>query len=108
MLRVQATAGAAGQAEAVSGQSSKPKVDETSLGDENEKVITLGDALNQEKVNSLASVEELHNLAGGADIKVPDFLVCYLFTVTGFLDMLLIFFIGPRKQVIFPRCICRA
>ena len=47
-------------------------MEETSLGDENEKGITLGDALNQAKETSLASVEELHNLAGGADIKVPD------------------------------------
>lgn len=31
--------------------------------------MTLGDALNQIKETSLASVEELHNLAGGADIK---------------------------------------
>lgn len=36
--------------------------------------MTLGEALNQAKDSSLASVEELHNLAGGADIKVLLFL----------------------------------
>ncbi|KAF2285092.1 hypothetical protein GH714_037842 [Hevea brasiliensis] len=38
--------------------------------DQNEEGMTLGDALNQMKETSLASVEELQNLAGGADIKV--------------------------------------
>ncbi|KAL6010441.1 hypothetical protein ACLOJK_000873 [Asimina triloba] len=41
------------------------------LDDSEEKKITLGDALslNRGKESSLASVEELQNLAGGADIK---------------------------------------
>lgn len=45
---------------------------ETSSGDQTEKEMTLGDALsmNQVKDTALASVEELQNLAGGADIKV--------------------------------------
>lgn len=40
------------------------------MADQNEKEMTLGDQLNQAKETSIASVEELHNLAGGADIKV--------------------------------------
>lgn len=44
--------------------------EETTLSDKNEDGMTLGDALTQAKDTSLASVEELHNLAGGADIKV--------------------------------------
>ena len=45
---------------------------ETSSGDQTEKEMTLGDALsmNQVKDTAVASVEELQNLAGGADIKV--------------------------------------
>lgn len=46
------------------------KPDETSAGDSNEKDMTLGDALSQAKDASLTSLEELQNLAGGADIKV--------------------------------------
>ncbi|EEF46181.1 guanine nucleotide-exchange, putative [Ricinus communis] len=45
------------------------KVEEDSTADHNEEGMTLGDALNQVKETSLASVEELQNLAGGADIK---------------------------------------
>ena len=44
------------------------------MGDPDEKGVTLGEALNQAKDSSLVSVEELHNLAGGADIKVLLFL----------------------------------
>lgn len=44
--------------------------EETPNADQNEEEMTLGDALNQIKETSLASVEELHNLAGGSDIKV--------------------------------------
>lgn len=43
--------------------------EETTLSDKNKDGMTLGDALTQAKDTSLASVEELHNLAGGADIK---------------------------------------
>lgn len=49
-------------------------MEETSLEDEKEKETSLGDALNQVKDTSLASLEELHNLAGGSDIKVNAFL----------------------------------
>lgn len=59
----------AGQTEAIPAENLKTKVEETSSGDENEKGITLGDALSQAKETSLTSVEELQNLAGGADIK---------------------------------------
>ncbi|KAI5415380.1 brefeldin A-inhibited guanine nucleotide-exchange protein 5 [Lathyrus oleraceus] len=45
------------------------KPDETSVGDSNDKDMTLGDALSQAKDASLTSLEELQNLAGGADIK---------------------------------------
>jgi len=50
------------------------KAEETSSSNENEKEMTLGDALTQAKETSLASVEELQSLAGGADIKVKFFL----------------------------------
>ncbi|OAY54181.1 brefeldin A-inhibited guanine nucleotide-exchange protein 5 isoform X2 [Manihot esculenta] len=45
------------------------KLEETSTTDQNEEGMTLGDALSQMKEASLASVEELQSLAGGADIK---------------------------------------
>lgn len=57
------------QVEAASVDNSSSKSEEISPGDENEKEMTLGDALNQVKGTTLASVEELHSLAGGADIK---------------------------------------
>lgn len=51
--------------------SSKAAVEGTSPDEQNENGMTLADALSQNlaKDASLASVEELHNLAGGADIK---------------------------------------
>ncbi|XP_058108815.1 brefeldin A-inhibited guanine nucleotide-exchange protein 5 [Magnolia sinica] len=54
-----------------SGEHLNSKDGEISLDDSEEKKITLGDALsmNRGKDTSLASVEELQNLAGGADIK---------------------------------------
>ncbi|KAJ7955363.1 Brefeldin A-inhibited guanine nucleotide-exchange protein like [Quillaja saponaria] len=55
--------------ETASAENSNTNVEETSIGDPNDRGVTLGDALNQVKETSLASVEELHNLAGGADIK---------------------------------------
>ncbi|XP_015888964.3 brefeldin A-inhibited guanine nucleotide-exchange protein 5 [Ziziphus jujuba] len=67
---VQATSSvSAGNTEVISVQNSDTKVEESSVEDENEKETTLRDALNQAKDTSLVSVEELHNLAGGADIK---------------------------------------
>lgn len=53
------------------GNKSAIKVEESS-GDEKGEGMTLGDAIsvNQVKDTSLASLEELQNLAGGADIKV--------------------------------------
>lgn len=47
-----------------------PRVEETTSSDQDEKGMTLGDALTQAKETSVASVEELHTLAGGSDIKV--------------------------------------
>ncbi|XP_010246071.1 PREDICTED: brefeldin A-inhibited guanine nucleotide-exchange protein 5 isoform X2 [Nelumbo nucifera] len=57
--------------EANLGQDLNLKDGELSLDVQNEKGITLGDALsmNRDKDTALASVEELQNLAGGADIK---------------------------------------
>ncbi|AEE77786.1 HOPM interactor 7 [Arabidopsis thaliana] len=57
------------QEEHVSGDTSSPKNEEITAADENEKEMTLGDALTQAKDTTLASVEELHTLVGGADIK---------------------------------------
>ncbi|KAJ4951655.1 hypothetical protein NE237_028487 [Protea cynaroides] len=50
---------------------SNSKDRETLQNDEDDRVTTLGDALsmNQDRDTSVASVEELQNLAGGADIK---------------------------------------
>ena len=56
--------------EAITTQNSNTEAEETSAADQNEKEMTLGDQLNQAKETPIASVEELHNLAGGADIKV--------------------------------------
>jgi guanine nucleotide-exchange factor len=42
--------------------------------DQDEKGMTLREVLTQVKGTSLASVEELHNLGGGVDIKVLLFL----------------------------------
>ncbi|XP_004307544.1 PREDICTED: brefeldin A-inhibited guanine nucleotide-exchange protein 5-like [Fragaria vesca subsp. vesca] len=58
-----------GNTEAITTQNSNTEAEETSAADQNEKEMTLGDQLNQAKETSIASVEELHNLAGGADIK---------------------------------------
>lgn len=68
------SSGSVGHIETISGQSSNTKAEETSLEDQSEKEMTLGDQLNQAKDTPIASVEELHNLAGGADIKVHCFL----------------------------------
>lgn len=58
------------QEEHVSGDSSSLKTEEIIAADQSEKEMTLGDALTQAKDTTLASVEELHTLVGGADIKV--------------------------------------
>lgn len=55
---------------AASADNLNTKPDEISVGDPNEKEMTLGDALSEAKDASLTSLEELQNLAGGADIKV--------------------------------------
>ncbi|KAL0722489.1 hypothetical protein Bca4012_037088 [Brassica carinata] len=57
------------QEEHVSGDSSSLKTEEIIAADQSEKEMTLGDALTQAKDTTLASVEELHTLVGGADIK---------------------------------------
>lgn len=54
---------------AASADNLNTKPDEISVGDPNEKEMTLGDALSEAKDASLTSLEELQNLAGGADIK---------------------------------------
>lgn len=65
------TSGSATCLNTVAGGGSVSEVHETYSTDENEKATTLGDELsiNQVKNLSLASVEELQNLVGGADIK---------------------------------------
>ncbi|KAL5698618.1 Brefeldin A-inhibited guanine nucleotide-exchange protein 5 [Ranunculus cassubicifolius] len=57
--------------ESTEGDSSNSKSSEISADDPNSKGIVLGDALSivRDKDTPLASVEELQNLAGGADIK---------------------------------------
>ncbi|KAF8388657.1 hypothetical protein HHK36_025337 [Tetracentron sinense] len=65
------SSGSPAYSEATSGDTSNSKNGEISLDDQTEQGMTLGDALsmNRNKDTSLASVEELQNLAGGADIK---------------------------------------
>ncbi|XVF35229.1 hypothetical protein REPUB_Repub18cG0127500 [Reevesia pubescens] len=53
---------------AASSENSISKAEEASSGDQKDNEMT-GDALNRVKDTTLASVEELQNLAGGADIK---------------------------------------
>lgn len=55
------------------GETLNSRVGDIPLEEQAEKKLTLGDALsmNRAKDTSLTSLEELHNLAGGADIKVP-------------------------------------
>ncbi|XP_061361482.1 brefeldin A-inhibited guanine nucleotide-exchange protein 5 [Gastrolobium bilobum] len=55
--------------EAASAENLNTKSDETSTQVSNEKEMSLGDALSQAKDASPTSLEELQNLAGGADIK---------------------------------------
>ncbi|KHN17773.1 brefeldin A-inhibited guanine nucleotide-exchange protein 5-like [Glycine soja] len=68
---VEASSGSGGHAisKAASAENLNTKSDESSMGDSNEKEMTLGDALSQAKDASPTSLEELQNLAGGADIK---------------------------------------
>ncbi|KAH9804912.1 Brefeldin A-inhibited guanine nucleotide-exchange protein 5 [Citrus sinensis] len=58
-----------GHTETSSADDASRMPEETTLGDKNKDGMTLGDALTQAKDTPIASVEELHNLAGGADIK---------------------------------------
>lgn len=64
------TSSSASQEEHASGDRSSLKTEEIIAADQSEKEMTLGDALTQAKDTTLASVEELHTLVGGADIKV--------------------------------------
>ncbi|XP_021277449.1 brefeldin A-inhibited guanine nucleotide-exchange protein 5 [Herrania umbratica] len=66
---VSTSSGSSDHTEVASSENSTSKAEEASSADQNENEMTLGDALNQAKDTTLASVEELHNLAGGADIK---------------------------------------
>ncbi|KAH8504679.1 hypothetical protein H0E87_012060 [Populus deltoides] len=67
--QVSTSTGSTGNDEAALAEKSDLSTEETPNADKNEEEMTLGDALNQIKETSLASVEELHNLAGGSDIK---------------------------------------
>ncbi|KAJ8751100.1 hypothetical protein K2173_016281 [Erythroxylum novogranatense] len=67
--QVSSSSNSSGNTESATSEKSNEIVEETSSADKNDEAITLRGALNQVKETSLASVEELHNLAGGADIK---------------------------------------
>lgn len=71
-FQVEAPSVSGGQtiSKAASAENLNPKSDESSTGDSNEKEMSLGDALTQAKDASPTSLEEIQNLAGGADIKV--------------------------------------
>ncbi|KAL2338842.1 hypothetical protein Fmac_013288 [Flemingia macrophylla] len=68
---VEAASGSGGHtiSKAASAENLNTKSDESSTGDSHEKEMSLGDALSQAKEASSTSLEELQNLAGGADIK---------------------------------------
>ncbi|XP_022754739.1 brefeldin A-inhibited guanine nucleotide-exchange protein 5 isoform X2 [Durio zibethinus] len=66
---VSTSSGSSDDIEAASSENSTSKPVEASSGEQNENEMTLGDALYRVKDATLASVEELQNLAGGADIK---------------------------------------
>ncbi|XP_057506724.1 brefeldin A-inhibited guanine nucleotide-exchange protein 5 isoform X2 [Actinidia eriantha] len=68
---VSTTSGSVPHKDAASENSSNSEVEEAALDEQNDKGTTLGDELSVNQVNetSIASVEELQNLAGGADIK---------------------------------------
>ncbi|XVE97802.1 hypothetical protein REPUB_Repub03eG0050400 [Reevesia pubescens] len=66
---VSTSSGSSDHTEAASSENSTSKAEETSPGEQNDDEMTLGDALNRVKDTTLASVEELQNLAIGADIK---------------------------------------
>ncbi|XP_021597943.1 brefeldin A-inhibited guanine nucleotide-exchange protein 5 isoform X2 [Manihot esculenta] len=67
--QVSTSSSSAVNVEATSEEKSNAKVEETLTMDQNEEGMTLGDAHDKMKETSLASVEELLNLAGAADIK---------------------------------------
>lgn len=71
-IQVSTTSSSVPHKEAASENTSNSTVEEAVLDDQSDRGMTLGHALslNQVKEMSLASVEELQNLAGGADIKV--------------------------------------
>lgn len=71
-VQVSTTSSSVPHKEATSESASNSTVEEAVLDDQSDTGMTLGHALslNQVKEMSLASVEELQNLAGGADIKV--------------------------------------
>ncbi|XP_038710906.1 brefeldin A-inhibited guanine nucleotide-exchange protein 5-like isoform X2 [Tripterygium wilfordii] len=68
-IQVSNLSASGGSVEGPSLEKSNMKVEETSSIDQHEKGMTLGDALNLAKEASLTSVDDLHSLAGGADIK---------------------------------------
>lgn len=70
-VQVSTTSSSVPHKEATSESASNSTVEEAVLDDQSDTGMTLGHALslNQVKEMSLASVEELQNLAGGADIK---------------------------------------
>ncbi|XP_065849956.1 brefeldin A-inhibited guanine nucleotide-exchange protein 5 isoform X1 [Euphorbia lathyris] len=67
--QVSTSSGSAGNMESTLTEKSNIEVEGGPTSDASEEGMTLGDALNHVKETSLASVEELQNLAGGADIK---------------------------------------
>lgn len=83
-----------GTKESISAEISSRVDEETTVNDENDKETTLGDALNSVKDTSLASVEELQNLAGGADIKVHILLYGFVWNLVNsqYLVFLVFFF----------------
>ncbi|XVF48806.1 hypothetical protein PTKIN_Ptkin03bG0218000 [Pterospermum kingtungense] len=66
---VSTSSGFSDRTEGATFESSSAKAEEASSNDQIDNEMTLGDALNRAKDTTLATVEELQNLAGGADIK---------------------------------------
>ncbi|GKV00013.1 hypothetical protein SLEP1_g12776 [Rubroshorea leprosula] len=68
-VQVSSSSNPSDHTEVASADISSSNAEETFSAKQNEKEMALGDSLNEVKGTTIASVEEIHNLAGGADIK---------------------------------------
>ncbi|GLT74209.1 hypothetical protein SLA2020_460200 [Shorea laevis] len=69
LVQVSSLSNPSDHTEVASADISSSNAEETFSAKQNEKEMALGDALNEVKGTTIASVEEIYNLAGAADIK---------------------------------------